>query len=712
MHTSWFLFPGMVRICVANDLEFLDAATMVAMKINEFGSETFVIGSWTVEPDKLTLSSCERSVSVTPMSMKLLTYFAARQGKLITREDLLRDIWEGRIVSDETINRTIGYLRSSLGDTAKNSQYIQTVPRKGYRLLAVPEKLRTKSTSFALRPKILVLVALAIVLFVLLSFVKTDTSDSSLQLRRTPLETAGYKHVRQPRFSPSGRYLVSRVEGGAVLVHDLESGENQSLFANDGFKEFSISFSPSGEEIAFYRSLIESANGVPNCDIVIYNFKSRHSNELGSCDNLLPFSFSWMPDGQFLLVTERGSSEGEAHLALIDSSTGDLQRLLSSSGKQYLYPRLSPDGNAVAFVSYDGPKKRFSINVWGFNDADPLEVTSSLGQIWQVVWGEDNETLYYSVYSGVDEGLWRFELDSGRKDFLYSESLVDFDYSAPINRFAASIGRNREEIYHLREFQDQWDSKVILSTNMNNHSPAIHPRGDVLAYVSDQTGKDNIFIKSLNANDSHRVTVPGSVARSSLQWSFDGAALLFREFDQDTSSLVVYSHASEQITLTVEDAAFGVWSLRPGKLLVVYDDKPGLYELDTVSGDQLKLFGESLYRVVPRTETQLVVQKAEGESLFLLDLRDSMHLREVLKAKHLKQWGLNAKGDISVLAPGASLVPESIPIDQNVPAVRDYSLTPLADFSYDHQADSYYYSGMSNRSTELFILNQFDPTQH
>ncbi|MES9913699.1 MAG: winged helix-turn-helix domain-containing protein, partial [Candidatus Sedimenticola sp. 4PFRAG1] len=66
--------------------------------------------------------------------MALLVYLAENAGKTVSREELFDALWPGVVVSDDTLTQAVIKLRKALGDSAKNARYIQTVPKRGYRL--------------------------------------------------------------------------------------------------------------------------------------------------------------------------------------------------------------------------------------------------------------------------------------------------------------------------------------------------------------------------------------------------------------------------------------------------------------------------------------------------------------------------------------------------------------------------------------------------
>ena len=95
----------------------------------------FEFGPWTVIPDRGLLRQGTTEEHLEPMVMDVLLVLAGHQGDVVTRDQLVDAVWDGRFVADEAIVAKIATLRHKLGDDAKNPTYIETVPRRGYRLM-------------------------------------------------------------------------------------------------------------------------------------------------------------------------------------------------------------------------------------------------------------------------------------------------------------------------------------------------------------------------------------------------------------------------------------------------------------------------------------------------------------------------------------------------------------------------------------------------
>lgn len=68
--------------------------------------------------------------------MQVLCALHDQAGETVSREELLREVWTGRVVVEETLTRAISQLRQAFGDSKRESRYIQTVSKRGYRLIA------------------------------------------------------------------------------------------------------------------------------------------------------------------------------------------------------------------------------------------------------------------------------------------------------------------------------------------------------------------------------------------------------------------------------------------------------------------------------------------------------------------------------------------------------------------------------------------------
>jgi DNA-binding winged helix-turn-helix (wHTH) protein len=96
----------------------------------------FRLGPWEVRPLRGEIRGAEETLHLEPKVMEVLLVLARRSEEVVERDDLLRLIWTSRgAVSDEPLTRCIKELRRALKDSRQTPAYIQTIPKRGYRLL-------------------------------------------------------------------------------------------------------------------------------------------------------------------------------------------------------------------------------------------------------------------------------------------------------------------------------------------------------------------------------------------------------------------------------------------------------------------------------------------------------------------------------------------------------------------------------------------------
>jgi DNA-binding winged helix-turn-helix (wHTH) protein/TolB-like protein/tetratricopeptide (TPR) repeat protein len=96
----------------------------------------FQLGEWRVQPSLGQVDGPSGSFRLEPKVMEVLVYLARRPRQLVTKDELLETVWKDTFVADGALFRHVSELRRILGDDSKEPRYIQTIPKKGYRLVA------------------------------------------------------------------------------------------------------------------------------------------------------------------------------------------------------------------------------------------------------------------------------------------------------------------------------------------------------------------------------------------------------------------------------------------------------------------------------------------------------------------------------------------------------------------------------------------------
>jgi TolB-like protein/DNA-binding winged helix-turn-helix (wHTH) protein len=98
--------------------------------------DNFRVGPWLVEPGLNTVTRNGTTIRLEPKQMQVLVCLAQHPGETVAKESLLQAAWPRTFVSDDVLVRSISELRRVFEDDAKNACFIQTIPKRGYRLAA------------------------------------------------------------------------------------------------------------------------------------------------------------------------------------------------------------------------------------------------------------------------------------------------------------------------------------------------------------------------------------------------------------------------------------------------------------------------------------------------------------------------------------------------------------------------------------------------
>lgn len=120
--------------------------------MNERAQAVWRIGNWQVSPDLGEISRDGRCTKLDPRAMRLLMFLAERPGQVVALRDLLDGVWGKAVVTPHSVYEAIAALRQALEDPSDKPEYIVTLPRRGYRLIAPVETSPAQEQSRALIP--------------------------------------------------------------------------------------------------------------------------------------------------------------------------------------------------------------------------------------------------------------------------------------------------------------------------------------------------------------------------------------------------------------------------------------------------------------------------------------------------------------------------------------------------------------------------------
>jgi DNA-binding winged helix-turn-helix (wHTH) protein len=162
-----------------------------------------------VDPAALVLTDGDNALRLRPKVMELLVAFAEHPGEVLSKQELLDLVWPEVTVGDASLTVAVGKLREALGDSTDQPEFIETIPRRGYRLIAPVSGVESVASAAADRSSRFWLIGDK------LQFV---LSEGENVIGRAP--DAG---VRIPSTKVSRHHARIVIDGDQAVLEDLDS---------------------------------------------------------------------------------------------------------------------------------------------------------------------------------------------------------------------------------------------------------------------------------------------------------------------------------------------------------------------------------------------------------------------------------------------------------------------------------------------------------
>ena len=115
---------------------------------------SFQVGDWIVAPESREIRPAGDSVGAIEgevqrlghKPLSVLQCLAASPGTVVTKDELIDQVWDGAVTTDDAVMAVVYELRKALGDDAKSPRYVETIRQRGYRLVADVRPLQTEPT--------------------------------------------------------------------------------------------------------------------------------------------------------------------------------------------------------------------------------------------------------------------------------------------------------------------------------------------------------------------------------------------------------------------------------------------------------------------------------------------------------------------------------------------------------------------------------------
>jgi Tol biopolymer transport system component/DNA-binding winged helix-turn-helix (wHTH) protein len=510
-------------------------------------NEAFDLGDWHVDVGGNRLLRGDEVRPLRHKAMALLVLLARHAGQTVQRDTLVREVWDGNhFVADKAINTAVWAIRQALGDDPDAPRYVQTVAKKGYRLVApvvvklappaAPPQPTTEPSvptppalpaPSARRPSAAA-IGVAMLLAVLALAVGTwwwsgiaDRPQPAALPVPSPLtQLPGIEYVG--RLSPDGRWIAfgwwQGRSGGRLYVRRADAPDEtpRDLSGTVGDVE-GLAWAPDSRSLAF------TATQPPGrCTLWRVSLDGDSPQALSTCAALFTPNVDWSPDGRTIAFS--AEADGAGGLFGISPDGSGLTRLSTAAplAMPDHQPAWSPDGRRLAFARQDpadGTRDLFELEPGG---AARRITQLRLHRLHGITWGADGHDLVYATTQQDRRMLMRWD----RK--AQAAVPLGLEGSAPARtadgRLVYALLRSHVSIARLAGGTTT-PERVITSVG-SDREPHDVPAAPGPVFVSRRSNTPELWLAPRDGRPARALTAVGGVATAPT-WSPAGDRVAF-----------------------------------------------------------------------------------------------------------------------------------------------------------------------------------------
>lgn len=550
-------------------------------------------GPFELQPDERRLLRDAVPVPLASRAFDTLLVLVQRAGSLVTKDELLHDVWRDASVEEANIAVTVAAIRRVIGHDA-----LATVRKHGYRFTAPVERVTSTASAAPVTAHSLrwrrwigpVALAGCVACTVLLGV--------WLAARRLPAQSGPASVVEQPdlrrvtmtlapesdvAWSSQGRLAMTSERDGNAEIYVVNTDGQQVRLTADPGRDQNPAWSSDGRSLAF-----SSDRGGDGLQIYVMNADGSHVRRVTrlaqSCTEP-----NWAPDGSRLAFQRNDDPEIGQDIYTVRVDGSDLRRLTAHRASD-VNPSWHPKGHSIAFASNRGG--RFSIFAVASTGGVPRQLSFADGDSTQPSWSPDGHQIAFvsNQNGGVPQlhlmnddgtasrpvqltqaGEPAWSPDGAQLAFIGSHDgnpdvyllalerttnltphVADdnFGTCGPAGRVAFSSNRDGRRAIYLTGSSSREVTKLTDGT-ANDWFPSWSPDGQRIVFQSDRAGTGflDLYVMSLTGQTVTRIT-GGRGMKASPAWSPDGGSIAFQgNIDGGPSNFQIYTVAPDGSSL-------------------------------------------------------------------------------------------------------------------------------------------------------------------
>lgn len=501
----------------------------------------YQIGPWQFISNRCVITSNHLERELDPLLVKLLLHFIDKPQQIVSRQELIKSVWQQSFVDDNAINRAISELRKQLAHPIEKAPLLKTHYRKGYSLTVIPERLTqanvlkepvnilpdspgisakneeiaTATTSQPVQKKnsknfliysLLVIICLCSLVWFGLFFINAPSSEKINQITVNKVaSTWNIGSEVHPEMSSDKQYLAyTNVEPENDIMHAFVkrlSDQREVEITYPGFQVSILSW-----QLNQHAVLIQATNlKQQQCEMVLVDLSQfpivGEATLIKKCDLRYTGYAQVDENSEYIYYTEYKNEQDGSGLYKFDLELQKESIVIPPPGVMYgvIMPRLSSSGNKIAYIlSQKG--QPFSVFSYDFSTRETKRLFKANKSIISFAfdWLADDKGVI--VFEDSDLSTIVFDENNIIKRTLTVTPAISPYYIAVQSANSLFYSANKTQAFSLIKatnlFSDVPEYEALYKSDEDDYHivEVINEKGPAHIFVSERSGSSQLWL--------------------------------------------------------------------------------------------------------------------------------------------------------------------------------------------------------------------------
>lgn len=585
----------------------------------KYAENEIKLGELTINPLTLEVKLGEVSIELEPKWVKVLMALAAEPDQVLTRKQIIEQVWSDYMVGEDSLNRAISKLRKSLEPVEELE--IKTVRGVGYQLVFEQSPITPENRTSRPIGKI-AWASGAIGLFaIIVALLVIGNEDEVPTTTAAPYQshiTSDLGIEYSPDISPNNKFMAYTWNGGKgsqwnIYVKQIGLEGSTRLTDTPG-SEQSASWSNAGDKLAFFSYTDNSWS------LIIKTFLGTEERVLLEVSSVwkTASAITWSKDDKSLVFSARKQGDKKYTLNRIVLDDLSVTALKVDEQWDYTMPHFSPDHRYIATVAYRGLSQYLKnasdsvtskLQVLDATTGELIFERRSREEISSIGW-KSNASLIFTMDGSSQSRVYQVDLDGDQRGLIDFDKFLpilvipdvvrSFTYHAPSGDMYLERWRADVNIWKAKYSQGKIiESNRAIGSTLFDFNPKLTPDESQLAYISDKSNIPQIWLHDLQSGASRQITNHKDFINfNTIDWSSDGSKLVLslNKSKEDSYASIIDTYGNELHKIEKVNGVYRpIWSEDDQSIYaILYDanNSSAIWQYEIASG-QWKKFSDT-----------------------------------------------------------------------------------------------------------------------